>query len=150
MDGSGVMTRINVVPVGELASKHLVAEYRELPRVFGLVRHYRTKRAHRDEQDILDEIRYAQPQEYVLGTGHVLFFYDKLLWLSWRQIALVNEMASRGYDPKFRENLRVTHSNIPGDWWGDYEPTEAALTLNRARISQRTLEASQRATSRQR
>ena len=30
------MTRINCVPVEELHQKHLVAEYRELPRVFRL------------------------------------------------------------------------------------------------------------------
>lgn len=29
------MTRINVVPVTELTDKHLLAEYRELPRIFG-------------------------------------------------------------------------------------------------------------------
>lgn len=28
------MTRINVVPVSELVDKHLVAEYRELPRIY--------------------------------------------------------------------------------------------------------------------
>lgn len=32
------MTRINLIPPSELHYKHLVAEYRELPRVFGLVR----------------------------------------------------------------------------------------------------------------
>ncbi|MBP7000765.1 pyrimidine dimer DNA glycosylase/endonuclease V [Amaricoccus sp.] len=32
------MTRINVVPPEELSRAHLVAEYRELPRVFGMVR----------------------------------------------------------------------------------------------------------------
>lgn len=30
------MTRINCVPVEELSGPHLVAEYRELPRVFAL------------------------------------------------------------------------------------------------------------------
>lgn len=30
------MTRINCVPVRELGGKHLVAEYRELPRVYAL------------------------------------------------------------------------------------------------------------------
>lgn len=32
------MTRINLVHVKELADQHLMAEYRELPRVFGAVR----------------------------------------------------------------------------------------------------------------
>ena len=32
------MTRINLTLVSELADQHLMAEYRELPRVFGAVR----------------------------------------------------------------------------------------------------------------
>lgn len=55
------MTRINCVPVEELTDKHLLAEYRELPRIFNLAR------AVEDA-----------PTEYVLGTGHMKFFYDKL------------------------------------------------------------------------
>lgn len=31
------MTRINIIPVHELTGKHLVAEYRELPRVPNMV-----------------------------------------------------------------------------------------------------------------
>ena len=31
------MTRINCVPVTELHDRHLVAEYRELPRCFALM-----------------------------------------------------------------------------------------------------------------
>jgi len=31
------MTRINCAPKKELSDKHLAAEYRELPRIFGLV-----------------------------------------------------------------------------------------------------------------
>ena len=30
------MTRINCIPVEELSTPHLIAEYRELPRVFAL------------------------------------------------------------------------------------------------------------------
>ena len=32
------MTRINVIPVDELVNKHLLAEYHEITRVFGLVK----------------------------------------------------------------------------------------------------------------
>lgn len=38
------MTRINVVPVEELTTKHLVAEYRENPRVFALAHKAYTNR----------------------------------------------------------------------------------------------------------
>ena len=54
------MTRINCIPVEELHDKHLLAEYRELPRVFSLAR---------GDADI--------PDTYRMGKGHVTFFYDK-------------------------------------------------------------------------
>lgn len=64
------MTRINCVPVQELSGPHLVAEYRELPRVFALVR----KAALRGS--------FSQPETYTLGKGHVLFFYTRLEYLA--------------------------------------------------------------------
>jgi deoxyribonuclease V len=33
-----LMTRINLLPPSELADQHLLAEWRELPRIFGLVK----------------------------------------------------------------------------------------------------------------
>ena len=35
------MTRINCVPVEELTDKHLGAEYRELPRLFGQIQGFK-------------------------------------------------------------------------------------------------------------
>lgn len=32
------MTRINLLPASELTDQHLIAEYRELPRIFTIVR----------------------------------------------------------------------------------------------------------------
>ena len=32
------MTRINLLPPSQLADQHLIAEWRELPRIFGLVK----------------------------------------------------------------------------------------------------------------
>jgi deoxyribonuclease (pyrimidine dimer) len=49
------MTRINVVPPRELTRQHLIAEYRELPRVFGLVK----KAAARGERPSLNRARIA-------------------------------------------------------------------------------------------
>lgn len=125
------MTRINCVPVGELMGKHLVAEYRELPRVCGLVaRHVAAGRS-------LADVQRRQPAVYTLGRGHVLFFYTRLLWLSWRHVHLVNEMGRRGYHAQFKENLRVSYANIPQEWWDDWEPDDAAMAINRARIEER-------------
>lgn len=122
------MTRINCVPVSELHSKHLVAEYRELPRIFGLV-----------SKAVLDRRlhRIAIPSEYVLGKGHCYFFYNKLKYLSDRHVQLVKEMEIRGYKPKHREILEKTFDFLPDTLYNTWNPTKKAKQLNRERIAQR-------------
>lgn len=120
------MTRINVVPVEELVGPHLVAEYRELPRIFAL--------AHAANVKALNW-RKRQPETYTLGHGHVLFFYNKLSWLAVRHKQLVAEMQRRGYEPKFVDCLaKQWRSKIPSEYWKYYDVTEAAKALNRERI----------------
>ena len=122
------MTRINVVPPEELSRLHLVAEYRELPRAFALVRAKQMKGITPADLQL--------PSDYVLGAGHVLFFYDKCLFLLHRQKSLIAEMQARGYDPKFLrpDDLVV---GLSDHWMGGYRPTAEALALNRARIKER-------------
>ena len=81
------MTRINCIPVEELTDKHLIAEYRELPRVFKLARDPKPG----------EHI----PTYYSLGRGHVKFFYNKLFYLEKRFLALVLEMRARGFKPNY-------------------------------------------------
>ncbi len=75
------------------------------------------------------------PSQYVLGTGHVKFFYDKMLFLQQRFEALVTEMLSRGYNPTYRDSSIF----IPEDkkFYNNYTPTEEAMELNRQRIFER-------------
>ena len=118
------MTRINVIPVQELHQKHLVAEYRELPRVFKLAR---------DGANI--------PDQYVLGAGHVTFFYDKLAFLYKRQCELVQEMLDRGYNPTLDpQELYDKWRDEKSVLWNDYEPTIDAMQINRERIEERLLD----------
>lgn len=131
------MTRINCIPVTELHKKHLGAEYYELPRVFRLVERYQAKGG-----DPAQLRLHGQPADYVLGKGHVKFFYDKLLWLSWRHVRLADELARRGGSPNFRENLRVTFAHLDSHWFNDWEPSEAAMALSRSRIDERLKEMS--------
>ncbi|CCJ59367.1 pyrimidine dimer DNA glycosylase/endonuclease V [Bordetella bronchiseptica] len=119
------MTRINCVPVEELSGPHLVAEYRELPRVFALAQ----KAAARGGL--------VQPAAYTLGKGHLLFFYTRLGYLARRHRALVEEMRRRGYRPAFAGVAREDFPDIPAPFWSDWTPTEEALALNRARIAAR-------------
>jgi len=117
------MTRINLIAPEKLTRLHLIAEYKELPRVFNLVR----KRIQKDQHPSDCQI----PKTYRLGPGHVTFFYDKLLFLKNRQTSLVNEMKSRGYNPNFGT---PDLSDIPTEWLGSYEPTSEAIQLSQQRI----------------
>ena len=122
------MTRINCVPVEELSREHLVAEYRELPRAFRLVR----KAILRGERP--DDRR--NPPTYRLGTGHVRFFYPRLGYLARRQADLVGEMRRRGYRPAHDDPASLLNG-IPEGWRGDWEPDAAALSASRDRIRER-------------
>lgn len=115
------MTRINVVPVNELCDKHLLAEYRELPRIMRLAR---------EGDDI--------PVEYTLGTGHVKFFYNKLSFIVERYSQLVKECKRRGF--KVQHEYLPVVKPISSSLFGSYTPTPDALAINRERIAQRMSE----------
>ncbi|WP_368642236.1 pyrimidine dimer DNA glycosylase/endonuclease V [Castellaniella ginsengisoli] len=119
------MTRINCIPVDELSGPHLVAEYRELPRVFGLA----LKAASKGTLDA--------PDRYTLGKGHMRFFYVRLGYLARRHQALVAEMRRRGYQPRFEGIVRADFPDIPDVCWNDWTPPPEAQALNRARIAER-------------
>lgn len=119
------MTRINLVPPEELHQKHLVAEYREIVRIFSLVRSGQNKK------------KWKIPPEYVLGRGHVTFFYDKLSFILNRYKCLTSEMIRRGYSPNPISEKDLTEG-VDRKWFGCYTPTPSALAANRERISQRT------------
>lgn len=122
------MTRINVVPPSELSDKHLGAEYRELPRIFGLVR----AAAERGERPTDSR----NPAEYVLGKGHVRFFYPRLGYLQKRYEQIVAECYKRGRKVSFAE--APTPKGISEEWFGDWVPDDAAMALNRQRILERS------------
>ena len=123
------MTRINCVPVEELTDKHLGAEYRELPRLFGQIK----KAIERGESP--DDPK--NPKEYKLGKGHTRFFYNKVLWLATRYAQLVDECKKRG---RVVNHPRIPHFayQFTNDWWGHmWKPTPEAMELNRQRIKDR-------------
>ena len=122
------MTRINCVPVKELHNKHLVAEYHELPRVFGIVRTALDRG--RDPANV------GAPAEYTLGEGHVKFFYTRLGYLLERQAELVIEMMERKMKPKMPD-IRGLAVGIPASLLNSWMPTDAAMALNRARLAER-------------
>ncbi len=117
------MTRINLIPPEQLHYKHLVAEYREITRIPSLVR----KNGNRP---------FTAPNVYVLGTGHVKFFYSRLGFIADRYEQLCNEMRRRGYvcNQIIRAELL---KDINNKYIQAYTPTEEAIMLNRQRIAER-------------
>lgn len=123
------LTRINCVDPKLLVRQHLIAEYRELPRIFWLVQNA-IKRG-----ETAERARTLSPPAYTLGTGHCRFFYTRLSWLADRfEKALVPEMQARGYNPTHTSIPEWAYS-IPTDWFGDWEPTSACVAINVARIN---------------
>lgn len=72
----------------------LFAEIRELPRVMTLAR----KSTHDFRNRYQWTLKKRPPQQYVLGTGHVNFFVDKIVYLNNRYKALCVEWRNRGYN----------------------------------------------------
>lgn len=118
------MTRINCVPVTELSSKHLVAEYRELPRLYALA-----EAAYERGETPLDH-----PDDYRLGTGHVKFFYSRMGYIAKRHRELIREMKRRGYNPSYEH---VLLPDLPRSWYRPWRPTAEAQAINRARLKER-------------
>lgn len=120
------MTRINVVPVKELCNKHLFAEWREIPRL----RSYLKKSFNSDKDIVI-------PENYVLGPGHVKFFYDKLQYVYTRYIDLTKELKDRGFNIQYKPLLFLDIEGVPDYWFADWKPNEEDIELNRQRIKQR-------------
>jgi hypothetical protein len=124
------MTRINCVPVAELTRQHLVAEYRELPRLFRLV--YNAQK----RGETIYSIAGSAPNEYCLGKGHLRFFYTRLNYITSRFYALIAEMKRRGYKVSYKEPPPV-YNKLDSIWFGRWTPTKKARAINRKRIKDR-------------
>lgn len=125
------MTRVNLVPVQELADQHLFAEFRELKMV---PRSLSRSLGARGITAVVQRI----PRDYVLGTGHVSFFYDKGAYLLYRYARIRQELSRRSY--AFDQTSPL---DADGVWeryptlFNDYVPTPEALALVRQRIAER-------------
>jgi|SRR5210317_1545760 len=118
------MTRINLVCPSELTDKHLMAEYRELPRIFTYV----------NKHGVPNDI----PERYTLGKGHVKFFCDKLDWLYSRYRSIFCELINRGFaiDKRAYSSVRDSAWVMLG-YESRYRPTPEELYLNMARLCKR-------------
>lgn len=116
------MTRINTgIKPSLLCNQHLLAEHREIKRIPNQIS---------KGKFTLNGI----PNEFKLGSGHVKFFYNKLLYLKKRYEKLHLECLNRG--------LNVTYygdawNNLPKNLMNDYKPTEQDRLILVERINER-------------
>ena len=116
------MTRINVgIPPAELVNQHLIAEHREIKRIPNCI----AKGKYNME---------GIPNKFKLGTGHVKFFYNKLLYLKKRYISLYNECIKRGFNV---QNYINAWDNVPQKLMNDYKVKANDCRIIRQRINDR-------------
>lgn len=115
------MTRVNIhmKPI-LLSDSHLLAEHREIIRLFKLGKDYWA----RDPKK-----RSTIPADFKLGKGHVNFFYDKLDWVADRYLALYAECIERGFNVT---DMSDALDNLPAESVGNYNPD--ARTMDRTRM----------------
>ena len=116
------MTRINVgIPPADLVNQHLIAEHREIKRIPNCI----AKGKYNME---------GIPSRFKLGTGHVKFFYNKLLYLKNRYISLYNECIKRGFNV---QNYIGAWNNVPEKLMNDYKPTYIDRLIVQQRINEK-------------
>lgn len=125
------MTRINTVPPIELSDEHLNTELREIGRV---------------PTAVIKRLKDGRPlpiidYEFRLGSGHVLFFYDKIAWLYTRKLLLEVEARNRGFDPKWAADdgrWRQCKEEFP-ECWGYWEADHNSQEILRERLASKIL-----------
>ena len=116
------MTRINEgIPPIELANQHLIAEHREIKRIPNCI----AKGKYNME---------GIPERFKLGTGHVKFFYNKLLYLKNRYIKLYEECIKRGFNV---QNYINAWDNVPQELMNDYKVKANDIRIIRERINEK-------------
>jgi deoxyribonuclease (pyrimidine dimer) len=99
------MVRINLIDPKALADQHLIAEYNEILMLVGYVRKYPHKE--------------RIPANYVLGSGHIRFFADKLWYLKYRHEIVTDEMKRRGFKPTKKLDTKGLPKGLHNDWMPD-------------------------------
>lgn len=119
------MTRVNLVDPDILTDQHIVAERLELTWVL------------KSAQRSLNGIRglYVHPK-FVLGTGHVSFFHDKLKYIKDRFYDITYEMKHRGM---VTNHPWPDDSWVPYHMWKSYTPSEDDLYIIKQRIFERLM-----------
>ena len=118
------MTRISssIEPI-ELCDKMLIAEHREIIRIPNTIK---SGKAKVDLSTI--------PLDFKLGSGHVIFFYNKLKYLHNRYLQLYKECIDRGFNIQDYSNCFL---DLPTNLYKDWEETEETRRIVKERINKR-------------
>jgi hypothetical protein len=118
------MTRVSVgIRASELCDAHLIKERIEILRIPNNIKSGKAKIN-------LNKI----PQKFKLGTGHVKFFENKLLYVYRRYSELTVECILRGFKA---EDYSNAFDDIPMSLWNDYNETDADRNIVIERVSER-------------
>lgn len=118
--------RVNLIDPVLLTDQHLIAEHGELFVLDALFWH-----SFQCTQGI--EIS-RLPRNYVLGAGHVRFFYNKGTYIETRAAALHREGVNRGF--LFKKTLEV---KWPEEYLNQWSPSAEDIALIKPRLWQRIL-----------
>ena len=75
------------------------------------------------------------PETFRLGTGHVMFFYDKGKYLYKRYNQIREEMITRGFNPD--EDRVFKKIQFPKEYYNDWIPSKSDQEIIRKRIEER-------------
>lgn len=123
--------RCNLIFPWFLTDQHLMAERRELRMIPALLK----KRIDSNKHSTLDI-----PSRFTLGKGHMLFWLDKMSYLSKRYDALVEEMGRRGFnaDPSLTFDMDYAIlSKMDNDWEPRPEDYDIIVTRLRERVMEK-------------
>jgi len=118
------MARVNVgVNPRYISDQHLIAESVEIIMITGGLKHQNFK------------IKSKIPDIFNLGTGHINFFKNKILYLKKRLDEVNKELLRRDFHPSTNINLSEYPIELINDWKPDLKSTE----IIRKRIIERLL-----------
>ena len=75
------------------------------------------------------------PKKFKLGTGHVMFFYDKGQYLYKRYQQIQKELTKRNFNLDKSRLFKVTQ--FPTEYYNDWEPTKEDQAIVWQRIEER-------------
>jgi hypothetical protein len=116
------MARVNIgVNPKHLSDQHLIAESVEITMITGGLR----KNGY--------EIKSSVPKTFRMGTGHINFFKNKLVYLKKRLESVNKEMRRRNFNPGTKLDL----DEFPKKYHNDWQPDMSASMILRDRIVKR-------------